>query len=240
MRKPILAITGDTHGEERRFIYPEEPANKCLKEGDYLFICGDFGYIFKNSYREREFLNYLAGLPYTICFVDGNHEKFDIINAHEVSNWKGGKVHMIKCDKKGNPKIIHLIRGQIYEIEEKKIFTVGGGYSIDKALRKEGYSWWPQEMPTEEEKEEALNNLEAVNWKVDYIITRTAPEDTMSLFHPNHIHEMQLNNFLEYVREKTTYSHWFIGHLHRDEDVWRHQSILWFLLRNMEDNSIME
>ena len=51
VHKPILAVTGDTHGEEGRFLYPEELANKHLQKGDYLFICGDFGYLFDDSYN---------------------------------------------------------------------------------------------------------------------------------------------------------------------------------------------
>lgn len=238
MRKPILAVTGDTHGEEGRFLHREELCNKFLRQGDYLFICGDFGYVSDGSYRERKFLQYMAEeLPYTVCFCDGNHENFDLLDAFEVTYWNGGKVHIIQKDKSGTPKVIHLMRGQIYEIEGKRIFTFGGAYSIDKAFRTPGRSWWPQEMPNEEEKEEAIKNLEAVDWSVDYILTHAAPEETMAIFHPDHIHEMPLNGFLEYVRERTSYTHWFMGHLHRDEDVWRHQSILWFSLRNMEDNT---
>lgn len=238
MRKSILAVTGDTHGEEGRYIHKDEPCNKYLQQGDYLFICGDFGYIFSGSEKEQDFLEYMANkLPYTICFCDGNHENFDLLDAYDVSVWNGGKVHIIKCDKTGTPKIIHLMRGQIYEIEGKRIFVFGGAYSIDKSLRTLGKSWWPQEMLGEEEKNEAINNLKAVNWEVDYVITHAAPEDTMSIFHPYHIDEMPLNVFLEYIRENTKYKHWFMGHLHRDEDVWRHQSILWFTMKNMEDNT---
>jgi len=238
VRKAILAITGDTHGEEGRFIHADEPVNKHLKKGDYLFICGDFGYLFNDDYKEQKFLKYLAEeISYTICFCDGNHENFDALNSYDISEWNGGKVHVIKCDEAGNPKVIHLMRGQVFTIEGKKIFVLGGAYSIDKPMRIEGKSWWSQEMPTEEEKDEAISNLEAVNYKVDYIITHAAPEDTMSIFHPDHVHEMPLNGFLEYIREKTTYSHWYMGHLHRDEDVWRHQTVLWFSVRNMEDNS---
>lgn len=238
MRKPILAVTGDTHGEEGRFLYPEAPVNKYLQEGDYLFICGDFGYLFNNTDREKQFLKYLAEeIMYTICFCDGNHDNFDMINSYEVTNWKGGKVHVIQRDKNGEPKVIHLMRGQIYEIEGKKIFVFGGAYSIDKASRIEGKSWWPQEMPNDEEMNEATRNLEAVNWEVDYILTHTAPEDTMSRFHPDHMREMRLNGFLEFIREKTKYTHWYFGHLHLDEDLWRNQTVLLFSLRNMEDNT---
>jgi len=38
---------------------------------------------------------------------------------------------------------------------------------------------------------------------------------------------------LEYVRESVRYKHWYMGHLHRDEDVWKHQSILWFNIRQL-------
>lgn len=238
MDKRILAVTGDTHGEEGRFLYPDMYANKYLKQGDYLFICGDFGYVFNGCYKERQFLDFLAeNVPYTICFCDGNHENFDLINSYEVTIWNGGKVHIIKRDPNGTAKIIHLMRGQVYEIEGKRIFVFGGAYSIDRDLRVEGRSWWPQEMPDEEDKEEAIKNLDMVNWEVDYVITHTAPEDTMSIFHPRHEHEASLNSFLEYIRENIKYKHWYIGHLHRDEDVWRHQTILWFSLRNMEDNT---
>lgn len=100
MHKPILAVTGDTHGEKGRFFYPEELTNKHLQKGDYLFICGDFGYLLNDTYGERQFLKYLAeDIPYTICFCDGNHENFDLINSYEVTTWNGGKVHIIKTDK---------------------------------------------------------------------------------------------------------------------------------------------
>ena len=48
-RKSILAVTGDTHGEEGRFIRKSESYIKHLHQGDYLFICGDFGYLFSGS-----------------------------------------------------------------------------------------------------------------------------------------------------------------------------------------------
>lgn len=236
-----LYVTGDTHGEEGRFRYMDSEILRTLKEDDYLIICGDFGYIFDNSYRERRFLRFMAeDLPFMILWVDGNHENFDRINEYPVEMWNGGKVHVVGRDKDEKPKVIHLMRGQVFEIEGKKIFTFGGAYSIDKAMRTEGYSWWPDEMPTDAEMKEANQNLERVNHKVDYIITHAAPEETMNLFHPDHVKEKPLNNFLEWVRESTEYKHWYFGHLHIDEDLFRHQTCLWFQLRDMETNEIIE
>ncbi len=232
----MLYITGDTHGERARFQYEKYGIIGNLKKDDYLFICGDWGYIWENSAKENEFLDYLAKKNFVVLFVDGNHENFDLINAMPVEEWCGGKVHIIRRDAKGRPKIIHLMRGQVFEIEGKKIFTFGGAYSVDKYLRVPGESWWEDELPTDVQMKEAIENLAEHNNEVDYIVTHAAPEETMCVFHPDHIYEKPLNNFLEWVRENVKYRHWWFGHLHRDEDLWRHQSVLWFELRNMENN----
>ena len=44
----------------------------------------------------------------------------------------------------------------------------------------------------------------------------------------------------EWVRESTEYKHWYFGHLHLDEDLFRHQTCLWFQLRDMETNKVIE
>lgn len=216
-------ITGDTHGEQGRFL----EFDKHLIMGDYLIICGDFGYIFRNNEDENILLDRIASKPYTLLFVDGNHENFPAIYSYRREIWNGGKIHRIRKN------IIHLCRGQVFQIEGKKFFTFGGAYSIDRYMRRENISWWTQEMPTDEEYAEADNNLNIHNRIVDYIITHAAPEDTMNIFYPNHFEEKTLNNFLEYIRETVKYRHWYMGHLHRDEDIWRHQSILWFELRKL-------
>lgn len=41
----MLYITGDTHGEKARFQYKEYGIVETLTKDDYLFICGDWGYI---------------------------------------------------------------------------------------------------------------------------------------------------------------------------------------------------
>lgn len=233
----MLAITGDTHGEEKRFTNPDEPYNRLLGEEDFLIVTGDFGFISNGGYLENQFLRFMAeDLPYTILFIDGNHENFDLLDKYPIIEWNYGKVHVIKNNRVGKPKIIHLMRGQVYEIEGKKIFTFGGGYSFDRKNRIKGFNWFPQEMPTDEEKEEGISNLEAIDWKVDYIISHAAPEETMQRYESDYTREQSLNSYLEYIRTKTDYKHWYMGHLHMDKDDWRNQTILWKTVRNMESN----
>lgn len=232
----MIFVTGDTHGDRDRFRLNDI---KKISSGDTLIVCGDFGYIFSRGESEEEYLNFLAALPFCLVFVDGNHENFDRLESYPVEMWNGGKVHVIRRDGNSNPKVIHLMRGQIFEIEGKKIFTFGGGYSIDKNRRMRGYSWWEREMPTDAEMNEAICNLKENDYAVDYIITHTAPEETMSIFHPFHEEEKRLNNFLEWIRESTQYQQWFFGHLHRDEDFWRNQTVLWSEIRNIETNQVI-
>ena len=50
----MLAVTGDTHREEGRFIYPNMGFEK-LGEGDFLCVTGDFGYVWDDSFGERKY-----------------------------------------------------------------------------------------------------------------------------------------------------------------------------------------
>ena len=225
----MILVTGDTHGEVARFMPACLPGEEYLTPDDYVIVCGDFMFVYLQTEDERKRLEELAKKPYTILFVDGNHDNFNLLNALPVEMWCGGKVHKVR------PNVIHLMRGQVFEIEGKRIFTFGGGYSFDRALRKEGYNWWPEEMPTKEEKEEAWKNLAKVDFCVDYIITHTGPEETMrDCLHLFDWKEASLNIFLELVRDKTKYKHWYFGHMHDEKDFWRDQTLLWFDVRNLE------
>ena len=47
----MLYVTGDTPGEEGRFLYKDSAIEKKLTENDKLIICGDFGYIWNDAYK---------------------------------------------------------------------------------------------------------------------------------------------------------------------------------------------
>ncbi len=238
----MLYITGDTHGEENRFLYLDSEIERNLTAEDVLFIAGDWGYISDDSYPERQFLRFLSEKLYKIMFVDGNHENFDLLEEYPVEEYCGGKVHVIRRDRETKePKVIHLMRGQVYEIQGKKIFTFGGGYSKDRVFRTPGRSWWPQEMPTEEEYKEGLENLTKHNNQVDYIITHTVPEESIGMYARAPLpEESPLNSYLEYIRENVEYGRWFHGHMHTDREIWRNQVGLYFAVRNMETNEVLE
>ena len=205
----MICITGDTHGEQARLLCPQGP--KTPRAGDHLIICGDFGFIFRDNYAEKMFLKDLEQLPYTILFVDGNHENFEALGRYPVELWQGGKVHRI------GKNILHLMRGQVFTIEGKTFFTFGGAYSRDRWWRERNISYWEEELPSDADYKEADRNLTTCDYAVDYVLTHTAPREV--ILRRGYIpdpHEAELNGFLEYLYYRLRFGHWYCGHFHED------------------------
>lgn len=99
-------------------------------------------------------------------------------------------------------------------------------------------SWWPQEMPTDAKMKEAIENMKKVDNKVDY--NSCCSRRNYVYLSSESSGGDSIKNFLEWVREDGVYRHWYMDHLHRSEDVWRHQTILWFDVRNIETNESIE
>lgn len=207
----LIYVTGDTHGDMQRF---RAPALRRLKQGDALVVCGDFGFLWDGGAQEEKNLRKLGKLKYTVLFLDGTHENFDLLNAYPAEDWNGGKARHI-C---GN--LYQLMRGQVYELGGKTIFTFGGGESTEKQIRVEAHKWWPCEMPSLEEMRSGADHLEQHGWKVDYIFTHEPPPKTD--FGPQGEsagRKNQLDAYLSQVMLKTKYEKWFFGSQHIDRKI---------------------
>ena len=212
----MIYVTGDKHGGHSMGLLGSKhfPESKDLTKDDYVIIAGDFGIPWINDGEDRYWMKWLKEKPFTTLFVDGNHENHDYLDSLPVEEWNGGKIHKL------NDSIYHLMRGQVFTIDGKSIFTFGGAKSMDKHLRVEGRSWWAREMPSYAEYEEGLANLEAVGNKVDYIITHTC--STVFLHEISHYCIWKatpdaVNDYLWEIEKKVEYKNWFIGHFHEDE-----------------------
>ena len=237
----MLYITGDTHGNQLKWLEQIHPA---LSPGDGVIVAGDFGYGFWSGPlgSEDAFYDWLAAQPYAVFFIDGNHENFARLLALPVEPWRGGRIQRIR------PNVIHLMRGEVYLIEGRTVFTFGGGHSADFWRRKPGASWWPQEMPEPEEYRRASESLRRVHGRVDYIVTHAAPLETgyyLSALHPGNIRpprpeELPLTSFLEDVRHVTDYRRWYFGHLHTDQELWwRGQAAVFDALRELDSGKVV-
>jgi len=159
---------------------------------------------------------------YNLYFLDGNHERFPSLEKlPEDEN------HMGYVSK----QIRHLKRGRTYNIQGKKILTIGGADSIDKCRRIKGLSWWEQEQITDEDIAEVKPEY------YDYVLTHCCPTSVFNKHKQElctlanviddsnpefHISE----NKLEQVKSKITFGKWYFGHYHVDIDLDDHFSCL--------------
>ena len=209
-------VTGDTHGSHdiRKLNMKHFPQQNNLTKDDFLIVCGDFGLVWDGTNEEKYWQEWLGEKSFTTLFIDGNHENFNMLEQYPVEIWNGGKIHRI------TDSIFHLMRGQVFTIHGKKFFTMGGATSIDRHKRVENRTWWRQEIPSWQEYEEGLDNLEKNNWEVDYIITHTAPqfiiEQKMRYFKE---YDNSLNSYLTQVYQNVKFKDWYFGHMHDDLDI---------------------
>ena len=229
-------VTGDTHGDwMRRLNMAAFPEQKEMIKDDYVIVCGDFG-IWDNSKREKYNLDWLEERNFSTLFVDGNHSNFDILDSLPVEEWNGGKVHKIK------PSVIHLMRGEVFEIEGKKFFCFGSASSHDisdgildpfedrdlikkwrndytKMFRINHVSWWERELPSEEEMQNGIENLKKHDNKIDYIITHSPSASVIALLGKGLYEQDKLTRYLEEIKQNTEYKLHMCGHMHIDRQV---------------------
>jgi hypothetical protein len=204
----MLYITGDVHADMKEF---ESRDFAHIRKNDCIIVCGDFGILWRGGRDEEKSIKAVGRRKYSTLFVDGAHENFDLLSKYPESEWNGGRVQVLSRN------LMHLCRGQVYEIDGKKIFTFGGGESPDRELREEHVSWWPQEMPTQAEMDEGLKNLERCGWSVDYIVTYDAPSAFKMMIEGEHARPDALNVYLDRISEKCSYEKWFFGCYHKNQ-----------------------
>ena len=231
-------VEGDTHGRFERFSTEVFPLGKELTKKDYVIILGDWGGIWSQTENKNEnyWLKWLDEKPWTTLFIDGNHENYDRLNKYEITKWCGGDVQFIR------PSIIHLLRGQVYNIDGTTFYTMGGASSHDikdgileigdprikqwyrdytKLFRINRLSWWKEELPNDSDFFTGNTNLQNVNYKVDYILSHSpSTTEQVLMCGGNGIYEPdRLTNYLDEVMAKTEFKRHYFGHLHIDRQV---------------------
>ncbi|MDR1805297.1 MAG: metallophosphoesterase [Clostridium sp.] len=209
----MVYVTGDMHGIMDRF---SAPALRRLKKGDYLLVCGDFGFIWDGGKEESAFLKKIGKKKYTVAFVDGSHENFELLDKYPKEDFCGGKARHI-C---GN--LWYLMRGELYTIDGESYFAMGGGENTDFESQTGAAAWTGREMPTDEELQHGVESLRRHGSKVDYIITHEPPmklKEFLCLRQKGETRITGLNTYLEELSKAVEYKRWFFGSLHLDKYV---------------------
>lgn len=207
----MIYITGDTHipVDIEKLSTKRFPIQKEMTKNDYVIICGDFGGVWDGSNEEKYWVKWLRSKNFITLFIDGNHENFEMLNVLPTVKFGGSIVHKV------DDGIYHLMRGEVYTIDDISFFAFGGASSHDKEHRKEGKNWWKEEMPSIDEYKKAEEKLSKYEYNVDYIITHSAPNSIQAKVAKGY-EQNELTEFLEEIKEKVSYKKWFFGHYHKD------------------------
>ncbi len=243
-----IFVTGDIHGSPKRLntdCFPQQRDFKSQEE-NFVIVLGDFGLAWDyhgESAKEQYWLDWLENKNFTTLFIDGNHECYDRLDAFPVEEWNGGKVSYIR------PHVLHLKRGQVFELESKKIFTFGGASSHDikdgilepddpriqkwsrdcfKMFRINHRSWWERELPSKEEMDEGIANLAKHNNSVDYILTHCPYTSLLAQIGSGLYQSDYLTDYLQNIHQSVEYKRWCFGHMHIDRPYYHERAICMF------------
>lgn len=166
-------------------------------------------------------------------------EKQRFMEGYPKADWHGGTVRVIR------PSVLMLEPG-IFDLNGKKCFAYGGAPSHDvkdgildplrfpneasfmreyrsmyanfMQFRVKSVSWWEQEIPSPELETKAREALDNAGWKADFVFTHDCPRSTRAQLGFND-DLTSLDAFLEEVKQKLDYRHWYFGHFHMDKDM---------------------
>lgn len=234
-----IYLTGDTHGmydDPERFDVWNFPEGDELTRDDTLIVLGDFG-LPTDPFANDRALRELNERPWTTCFVDGNHECYPYFADLDPEEWNGGLVQRYPAF----PNIIHLMRGEVYDLERHSLFVMGGARSIDRYAQEANGTWFPEEMPDELEYRNALENLEERDWRVDFVLTHTCASRMLEDAIGNNglpglgVLTDELTDFLDELEDRLDYGHWFCGHFHHDTELDDEHAVLYQSIVSIED-----
>ncbi|MDA8428220.1 MAG: metallophosphoesterase [Geobacteraceae bacterium] len=232
----MIYVTGDLHGGDSSYHVTSAKFTPA-KKGDIVLCCGDFGGVWWHDYHvngkhrrsENGFLEMTLRQRVTWLAVDGNHENFARLFGGEfpLVEIYGGKAYKIR------ENIYYLKRGELFNIEGQTFLAFGGANSHDRfgskvrslawgggyntvPARIEGKDWWPQEIPSQDDIDNAHRNLDRVGWQVDHVITHTCPVSQRPNFLrlPGNRPKDPTENILEDLYQKLTFKTWHFGHFH--------------------------
>lgn len=208
-------MCGDLHGE----ITPlsnKRILSLCGEEfPQNLIVAGDFGFVWHKNKQEEYYLKWLEEKPYNIIVVKGNHENHERLLSDEFPtvNFNGAKAKQIRRN------IFVIEHGEIFVLDGKSFFCMGGAMSVDKETRRNRIDWWQEEQPNYNDFLSGKYNLLTYGNRVNYIVSHSCPGVIYDKFLRNEFPDKQndaVYDLLDYFYCNIQFDTWFCGHFHID------------------------
>lgn len=198
----MIYFLADTHGDISRL---SRKALRRLRKGDFLIICGDFGFVWDNTRTEKRQLARLGRRRYHILFAEGAHENYHLLLSRPPADFCGGKARQI------SKNLWHLPRGEVFTLGDKTVFVFGGG--SDENPDHAGDD--PQALPSREEFSHAMDVLNEHNNSVNYIVSYEAPSKIAEFVElANARNRSVIHRHLDIISETCRFDRWFFGGYH--------------------------
>lgn len=171
----------------------------------------------------------LDSIPYTFQVGDLSEHGFDFLEAHGIEEERHRFIG-------GNHDNYDLIGGSphclgdfgVWSVPEfGDVFYMRGAWSIDRAFRDPGISWWPEEQLTHDECEKALKLYKEVCPK--FVVTHECPLDIVQFVtdpifahqygHDTGVIPTNTNTTLQRMREYHAPKLHVFGHYHKKLDI---------------------
>lgn len=161
----MIYLNGDPHGDySRLWEFSRGEIGKKMTKQDFVILLGDVNV----CPQTLEQIRGLGQLPFTVLFLDGNHENFPLLESMPQAVLYGGRVH----DLGG---VYHLQRGEIFALPTGQgsvtVAVCGGGDSRDRDRRTEGVDWFAEEEIGECDVQRLRENAQRFDHRVDYFLS---------------------------------------------------------------------
>ena len=206
----MIYATGDLHGDITRF---REKDIKRLRKNDYLIICGDFGFLWDGSDREKKLLRWIGKRRYSVLFVEGVHDNLYLLSKYPEEEWNGGRTRVI------SGRLRQLCRGSVFNIDGRRIFAFGGGETPSAEMIDISVGWQEEMLPAKNDLETARRNLASCDCSVDYIVTHQCSRKMKKLLTMEENEANILDTFFDEIREQCRYNTWVFGSYHIDRVI---------------------
>ena len=217
----MVFFYGDIHGNVTSLI--DAMDHNHVESGDTVVLLGDVGINYYGNDRgdkgRKKQLDKTG--VYFLC-IHGNHERRpSSLPYYRLTQWRGGTVYFEDM----YPHIFFAKDGEVYDLDGPKAIAIGGAYSVDKYYRLiRGLEWFADEQPSEEIKADVEQRLDAINWKIDVVLSHTCPAKYIphEAFLPGldqSTVDRSTEDWLDTIEDRLSYSVWFCGHWHIDKSI---------------------
>jgi len=223
-----IYITGDKHGD---FSELEIKLKRyATTKQDVVIILGDHGTLYyENSSIDRK-KKALADLPATFICIRGNHDHRPDCAAYDhkvitvdMPTYAG----QFYTDER-YPNILYTKEYGWYRFGGKRVFVIGGAFSVDKYRRIEmqklglsSYLWFSDEQLYPREREAARKELFGGMDEEFYVMTHTCPQkytpyDKFISGVDQSMVDTSMESWLDQFESAVPYTKWYCGHWHID------------------------